>query len=106
MYGFAQSLQFGLQGVNIPPQLIQMLPYILTLTFLFYPEPKEAAYEISRIMGESITSDQIRGTFFEKIIDIFLKILLTFPSPSYIIVDVSLKETNESHAPLAQLVEQ
>ena len=98
MYGFAQSLQFGLQGVNIPPQLIQMLPYILTLTFLFYPEPKEAAYEISRLMGESSTSDQIRGPFFEKIIDIFLKRI--------IIVDVSLKETNESHAPLAQLVEQ
>ena len=73
VYGFAQSLQFRLQGVNIPPQLVQMLPYILTLTFLFYPEPKEAAYEISRIMGECITSDQIRGTFFEKIIDIFLK---------------------------------
>ena len=61
VYGFARSLQFGLQGVNVPPHLVQMLPYILTLTFLFYPELKEAAYKISRIMGESIKSDQIRG---------------------------------------------
>ena len=36
----------------------------------------------------------------------FLKIFLTFSLHGYIIVDVSLKETNESHAPLAQLVEQ
>ena len=34
VYGFAQSLQFGLQGVNIPPQLIQMLPYILELFWI------------------------------------------------------------------------
>ena len=60
-------------GCQHSASAVQMLPYILTLTFLFYPEPKEAAYEISRIMGECITSDQIRGTFFEKIIDIFLK---------------------------------
>ena len=31
VYGFAQSLQFRLQGVNIPPQLVQMLPYVLTM---------------------------------------------------------------------------
>ena len=32
--------------------------------------------------------------------------MLTFFLKRIIIVDVSLKETNESHAPLAQLVEQ
>ena len=39
-------------------------------------------------------------------IELFSKKLLTFFLIRIIIVDVSLKETNESHAPLAQLVEQ
>ena len=38
--------------------------------------------------------------------ELFSKKLLTFFLKRIIIVDVSLKETNESHAPLAQLVEQ
>ena len=43
MYGFAQSLQFRLQGVNIPPQLVQMLPYILTLVVLLFARKKSSA---------------------------------------------------------------
>ena len=78
MRSFADAYAAQKKGVKIRPRLGDHMPFNYmrerqTLTFLFYPEPKEAAYEISRIMGESITSDQIRGTFFEKIIDIFLK---------------------------------
>ena len=43
VYGFAQSLQFRLQGVNIPPQLVQMLPYILTLVVLLFAGKKSSA---------------------------------------------------------------
>ena len=43
VYGFAQSLQFRLQGVNIPPQLVQMLPYILTLVVLLFARKKSSA---------------------------------------------------------------
>ena len=38
-----QSLQFRLQGVNIPPQLVQMLPYILTLVVLLFARKKSSA---------------------------------------------------------------
>ena len=41
--GFAQSLQFRLQGVNIPPQMVQMLPYILTLVVLLFARKKSSA---------------------------------------------------------------
>ena len=36
LFGLAQSLQYRLQSVSIPPQLIQMLPYVLTLVVLFF----------------------------------------------------------------------
>lgn len=43
VYGFAQSLQFRLQSVNIPPQLVQMLPYVLTLIVLLFARKKSSA---------------------------------------------------------------
>lgn len=43
IYGFAQSLQFRLQSVQIPPQLVQMLPYIVTLLVLMFAKKKSAA---------------------------------------------------------------
>lgn len=54
------------KGVKIRPRLGDAMPlnYMRerqTLTFLIYPELMEAAYEISRVIGESITSDQIKG---------------------------------------------
>lgn len=36
VYGVAQSLQFRLQSVNIPAQLVQMLPYVVTIIVLFF----------------------------------------------------------------------
>ena len=43
VYGFAQSLQFRLQSVDIPPQLVQMLPYVLTLVVLLFARKKSSA---------------------------------------------------------------
>ena len=62
------------RGVKIRPRLGDHMPFNYmrerqTLTFLFYPELKEAAYEISRIIGESITSDQIRGKTLPEIME-------------------------------------
>ena len=34
LFGFAQSLQYRIQGVAIPSQLVQMLPYLLTMIVL------------------------------------------------------------------------
>ena len=36
VYGIAQSLQFRIQSVSIPAQLVQMLPYLVTIIVLFF----------------------------------------------------------------------
>ena len=36
LFGLAQSLQYRLQSGSIPPQLVQMLPYIVTLVVLVF----------------------------------------------------------------------
>ena len=36
LFGLAQSLQYRLQSGSIPPQLVQMLPYIITLVVLVF----------------------------------------------------------------------
>lgn len=36
VYGIAQSLQFRIQSVSIPSQLVQMLPYAVTIIVLFF----------------------------------------------------------------------
>ena len=43
VYGLAQSLQFRLQTVNIPPQLVQMLPYVVTILVLIFARSKSKA---------------------------------------------------------------
>ena len=43
IYGVAQSLQLRLQGVSIPPQLVQMLPYIVTILVLLVARNKSKA---------------------------------------------------------------
>lgn len=43
VYGLAQSLQFRLQTVNIPPQLVQMLPYVVTILVLVFARSKSKA---------------------------------------------------------------
>ena len=43
VYGVAQSLQFRLQSVEIPPQLVQMLPYVVTIAVLFFARSKSKA---------------------------------------------------------------
>ncbi|MDD3212171.1 MAG: ABC transporter permease [Eubacteriales bacterium] len=46
VYGFAQSLQIrlqGLEGVAIPAQLVQMLPYVITILVLFIAPRKNRA---------------------------------------------------------------
>ena len=42
-YGFAESLQFRLQTVSIPPQLVQMLPYVFTILVLLLARRKSLA---------------------------------------------------------------
>ena len=41
--GVAQSLQLRLQGVSIPPQLVQMLPYVVTILVLLFARNKSKA---------------------------------------------------------------
>lgn len=43
VYGFAESMQFRLQAVNIPPQLVQMLPYVFTILVLLFARRKSMA---------------------------------------------------------------
>ena len=43
IYGVAQSLQLRLQGVSIPPQLVQMLPYVVTILVLLFARNKSKA---------------------------------------------------------------
>lgn len=43
IYGLAQSLQLRLQGVSIPPQLVQMLPYVVTIVVLLFARSKSKA---------------------------------------------------------------
>ena len=43
IYGVAQSLQLRLQGVSIPPQLVQMLPYVITILVLLFARSKSKA---------------------------------------------------------------
>ena len=43
IYGIAQSLQLRLQGVSIPPQLVQMLPYVITILVLLFAKNKSKA---------------------------------------------------------------
>ena len=43
IYGVAQSLQLRLQGVSIPPQLVQMLPYVGTILVLLFARNKSKA---------------------------------------------------------------
>lgn len=43
IYGLAQSLQFRLQTVDIPPQLVQMLPYVITIFVLVFARNKSKA---------------------------------------------------------------
>ena len=43
IYGVAQSLQLRLQGVSIPPQLVQMLPYVITIVVLLFARSKSKA---------------------------------------------------------------
>lgn len=74
MRSFADAYAAQKKGVKIRPRLGDRMPFNYmrerqTLTFLFYPELKEAAYEISRIIGESITSDQIRGKTLPEIME-------------------------------------
>ena len=74
MRSFADAYAAQKKGVKIRPRLGDHMPFNYmrerqTLTFLFYPELKEAAYEISRIIGESITSDQIRGKTLPEIME-------------------------------------
>lgn len=41
--GFAESMQFRLQAVSIPPQLVQMLPYVFTILVLLFARRKSMA---------------------------------------------------------------
>ena len=43
VYGIAQSLQFRLQSVSIPPQFVQMLPYVVTIGVLMVARKKGRA---------------------------------------------------------------
>ncbi len=43
VYGLAQSLQFRLQTVSIPPQLVQMLPYVVTILVLIFARSRGKA---------------------------------------------------------------
>ena len=43
VYGVAQSLQFRIQSVSIPPQLVQMLPYLVTILVLFFARSRSKA---------------------------------------------------------------
>ncbi len=43
IYGLAQSLQFRLQTVEIPPQLVQMLPYVITILVLIFARNRSKA---------------------------------------------------------------
>ncbi len=43
VYGVAQSLQFRLQSIEIPSQLVQMLPYVITIVVLFFVRSKNKA---------------------------------------------------------------
>jgi len=43
VYGFAESMQFRLQAVSIPPQLVQMLPYLFTILVLLFARRKSMA---------------------------------------------------------------
>lgn len=43
VYGLAQSLQFRIQSVAIPPQLVQMLPYLMTILVLVLARNKGKA---------------------------------------------------------------
>ena len=43
VYGFAESMQFRLQAVSIPPQLVQMLPYVFTILVLLFARRKSMA---------------------------------------------------------------
>ncbi len=43
VYGVAQSLQFRIQSVKIPAQLVQMLPYLVTILVLFFVRSKNKA---------------------------------------------------------------
>ena len=36
LFGLAQSMQYRLQSGSIPPQLVQMLPYVMTLVVLVF----------------------------------------------------------------------
>lgn len=74
LQSFADTYAAQKKGVKIRPRLGDQMPlnYMRerqTLTFLAYPELMEAAYEISRVIGESITSDQIKGRTLPEIMD-------------------------------------
>ncbi len=43
VYGVAQSLQFRIQSVKIPAQLVQVLPYLVTILVLFFVRSKNKA---------------------------------------------------------------
>ena len=43
VYGVAQSLQFRIQSIEIPPQLVQMLPYVVTILVLFFARSTKRA---------------------------------------------------------------
>ncbi|MDR1192583.1 MAG: ABC transporter permease [Peptococcaceae bacterium] len=43
LFGFTQSLQYRLQGIGIPNQLIQMMPYVLTLVALVFSKRDTSA---------------------------------------------------------------
>ena len=43
VYGLAQSLQFRIQSVDIPPQFVQMLPYVVTILVLVFARSKSKA---------------------------------------------------------------
>ncbi len=42
LFGLAQSLQYRLQSGSVPPQLVQMLPYVATLLVLFFASGKKS----------------------------------------------------------------
>ena len=49
IYGLAQSLQFRIQTVSIPPQLVQMLPYVMTILVLIFARNKSKAPAMSGV---------------------------------------------------------
>ena len=71
---FAKVYENQKKGIKIRPRLGDSMPlnYMRerqTLTFLFYPELKKIAYEIGWKIGESVTSDQIRGKSLPEIME-------------------------------------